>query len=80
MTLQKWLFLSAFGLVLIGMTAALPGCSGSTSQKVAEEPVVVPTATETLRTALTNLAASGEKDSGTELLKGEIEQLRGTPG
>jgi len=44
------------------------------------EPTKVPTPVENLRTSLTDLAASGEKTSGTELLKDEIEKLRGTEG
>lgn len=81
MDFRSKLFPSVCGLALIGLSAAIPGCgTGSSSQSVANEPTKVPSATENLHTALTALAANGEKDSGTELLKDEIEKLRGTPG
>lgn len=68
--------------MVAGLMMTLPGCggSGSSTQQVIQEPTVVPTPVDSLRTSLTALAASGEKDSGTELLKGEIEKLRETPG
>jgi hypothetical protein len=80
MNLHSMRFRCLCGIVLISFAAALPGCGGSASQKVADEPAKVPTATENLHAALTSLAANGEKDSGTGLLKDEIEKLRGTPG
>jgi len=66
-------------LLSLGVMTAVSGC-GSAQQEVASEPTKVPTPVEHLKTSLNELAATGEKTSGTELLKDEIEKLRGTSG
>jgi hypothetical protein len=66
-------------LLSLGLTTVVAGC-GSTQQDVAVEPTKVPTPVENLRAALAELAATGEKTSGTELLKDDIAKLRGTEG
>ncbi len=55
------------------------GC-GTADQTFVTTPAVVPTAADNLRQTLQGLAESGQTDSGTELLKGEVEKLRGTAG
>lgn len=64
-------------LVLFALNAS--GC-GASDQKFDSTPQVIPTAADNLRQTLQGLAESGQTDSGTELLKGEVEKLRGTTG
>ncbi|MBI1344935.1 hypothetical protein GC163_01455 [bacterium] len=63
------------GLVLTNLS----GC-GPKEQTVTNEPSVVPTPVENLRASLTELAESGQKNSGTEMMKDDIEKLRDIPG
>lgn len=62
-----------------GLLNFAAGC-GTKQQEVVVEPTVIPTPTENLKASLTDLVTTGQKNSGTELMKDEIEKLRGTEG
>jgi hypothetical protein len=65
-------------LVALGLLSFnLVGCGTNTTQVVEHEPTVVPTPVETVRQSLLDVANSGEFNSGTPLIKDELEKLRG---
>ena len=71
--LPKQPLVRVLGAALLALVVA--GC-GSSEQKYATIPTGVSTPAENIRQSLEQLEKSGKFDSGTSLIKGEIEKLR----
>lgn len=66
-------------LALAFFSVGMTGCS-KTEQTVEKESTAVPTPVENVKAALQTVADSGELNSGTELIKEDLEKLKGTAG
>lgn len=69
------------------MAMALPtcavgisGCGKGGEQAIEKDSTTIPTPVENVRSALKTVADTGEFNSGTELIKDDLEKLRGTAG